>query len=721
MKRKNTIWSLVLALVMVLGVIAPLGALAASDAKQTDTVTLHKLMMTKEKLQAWDSKKIEEEGYNGSQDLKALQALKSVGADVGEVPDVYFAWQEVGKEKDGDKDQYIKGHVVDGVMTPVYKDETKGVVEYTTNIDEAFGGKTTGTGIVFNTAKLKGNFKIQEIKEKSTYKNNGNVIVDQRAVPVEITLPLVNNDGVVAAAHVYPKNTEDKPAIDKNFAKGNGLTAVTDTKKNINAGADVKNYKEAKAKAQAEVGKVIPYEVKTTIAKGTSYERLIWNDIMTNGLTFNKDVTVSAEGVNLAASDYELVQDDKGFRLKMNDSGLKKISDVTKAKTGAKDVDIILTYHATVNGTAVVDNPEKNNVRLEYGHQKGKDLEKKPVTPKEGKLNVVKNFGKGAKTDGLKLVYTLEKDGVVKASVALDNTITNKTIDLGNGIKFVVGAEAFKGEFQGLGEDASGWKISERVAGFNPTYAETDAAGTVTITNNEDKDNPTPLEPTTPEVVVGGKKFVKTTEVATELLAGAKFVIKNGKNEYLTAKSVDTVAAEKAKLADAQTALNTAVENYNKRENDNEKDALETKINDAQKTYNEAFKTAGIRYEWKSTDKAKTGDKFNDDVVQLSSNSKGQFMIEGIEYGTYKLEEIQPPKGYAKINDQEFTVAEGTKTDTNIKYDVDSAANDAKQVINKKVTIPQTGGMGTMIFMVAGLALMGGAFIAMRKRSAEQA
>lgn len=59
MKRKNTLWSLVLALVMVLGVIAPLGALAASDATETKTVTLHKLMMTKDKLKAWDSEAIE--------------------------------------------------------------------------------------------------------------------------------------------------------------------------------------------------------------------------------------------------------------------------------------------------------------------------------------------------------------------------------------------------------------------------------------------------------------------------------------------------------------------------------------------------------------------------------------------------------------------------------------------------------------------------------------
>lgn len=712
MKRTNTLWSLVLALVMVLGVFAPLGALAASDATETKTVTLHKLMMTKDKLKAWDSKKIEEAGYNGSQDLKALQALDGVGADVKEVADVYFAWQEVGKEKAGDKDQYIKGQVVDGVMTPVFEGDN---LVYTTNIDEAFGGKTLDNGIKFDTSKLKGSFLIQEIKEKSTYKaEDGMVIAGQKAVPVEITLPLVNDEGVVENAHVYPKNTQEKPKIDKNFAKKNGLTAIEDKDGNINAGADIKNYEANKAKAQAEVGKKIPYEVVTTIDADTSYERLIWNDIMTNGLTFNKDVKVEADnGVNLGDGDYKLVQDDNGFRLQMTDAGLAKIKAVTTG-ADAKDVNIKLTYSATVNGTAVVDNPEKNNVTLEYGHKKGEDLKKNDVTPKDGKLNVVKSFSKGAKTDGLKLVYTLEKDGEVKASVALDNTIVNKTIDLGNGIKFVVGAKPFNGEFQGLGEDAKGWKISERVAGFNPAYGTTDVAGTVTITNNEDKDNPTPLEPTTPEVVVGGKKFVKTTEKATELLAGAKFVVKNEAGKYLAAKSVDTVEAEKAKLEAAKTALNDAVKAYNERKDDNDKDALEKKINEAQKTYNEAFKTAGIRYEW-------VGSKDDAGVVNLSSNSKGQFMIEGLEYGKYKLEEIEAPKGYAKINDVEFTVAEGNTKDVNIKYAADSAENDAKQVINKKVTIPQTGGIGTMIFMVAGLALMGGAFIAMKKRSAEQA
>lgn len=714
MKRKNTLWSLVLALVMVLGVIAPLGALAASDATETKTVTLHKLMMTKEKLQAWDSDAIEKAGYNGSQDLEAFQKLEGVGADVGEVADVFFAWQEVGKDKDGKgKDQYIKGKVVDGVMTPVFEGDN---LVYTTNIDEAFGGKTLATGIKFNTSKLKGSFLIQEIKEKSTYKTeDGKVIAGQKAVPVEITLPLVNNEGVVENAHVYPKNTSDKPAIDKNFKKGNGLTKVKDDKNNIDAGANYDNYQVEKARAQAEVGKKIPYEVKTKIEAGSFYERLIWNDIMTNGLTFNKDLELTSEQVNLAKDvDYKLAQDDNGFRLQLTDSGLEKIKAVTTAKADAKAVEFTLTYSATVNGTAVVDNPEKNNVTLEYGHQKGKDLEKKTVEPKNGELTVTKNFGDGAELDKLKIVYTLEKDGKAVASVALDKNTVNKTIDLGNGITFEVGDKAFNGTFKGLDKEAGVWTFSERVAGYNPVYTDTDQNGAVIITNNKDNDNPKPIEPTTPEVVVGGKKFVKTTEVATELLAGAKFVVKNGENKYLAAKSVDTVEAEQKKLEAAKTALNAAVKAYNERKDDNDVANLKTAIDNAQKTYNEAFKTAGIRYEWVDSKDAAG-------VVNLSSNSKGQFMIEGIEYGTYKLEEIEAPKGYAKINDVEFTVAEGTNTDTNIKYDVDSAGNDAKQVINKKVTIPQTGGIGTMIFMVAGLALMGGAFVAMRKRSAEQA
>ena len=842
MKRKNTLWSLVLALVMVLGVIAPLGALAAepgtgdaqaSNAKTTKQVTLHKMLVTKDALKprkvtvntAADKEKenlvtkiivakVEKDGekevtnyYEGSRKLDStdptdakfiakyaesapvfpgqsgldgkdydgneITDLKGYFGSETQMPNVYFVWKEQDSEKYIAAEHDKEGNVTNplkpalnqkmeekaGKKVPVKDADGNDVYEYetTTDIEKAMGGKTTSTGLNFDTTNLKGAFEIKEVKEKSTYKSaDGKVIANQIAVPVKITLPLVNEKGVVEVAHVYPKNVEDKPQIDKNFRKpkdkdGKALKDEknkdiiemkpvdnADKTKNdqttIDKGAVYgDNNDQLKAKAKVTVGDKVPYEVKSKINAGSAYERLVWNDAMTNGLTYNKKSlnivvqTVVPEGktpekISLTAdTDYKLVEDDKGFRLQMTESGLKKISEKTLAKPEGKDVEVILTYSATVNGTAKVDKSEKNNVTLEYGHKPGKDIEERSVKPKNKELTVKKSFKGGDATDGLQIVYTLKKGNDVKASVTLDNSITSGIIDLGNGIKFEV-TGAFNGKFTGL-DDEEGWKIIERVAGFNPEYGvynketkkyDEDQAGEVTITNKKDNDNPKPLEPKTPEVVVGGKKFVKTTETATELLAGAKFVIKTEDGtKYLNAKSVDTVKTEQEKLKKAKDALEAAVKAYNERKDDTNEASLKEAVNTTQKAYNDAFKTAGIRYEW--------GAK-GDSTIVLVSNSKGQFMIEGIAYGKYKLEEIQPPKGYAKIPDVDFTVAEGTKTDTNIKYDVDkSADNDAKQVINKKVTIPQTGGMGTALFMVVGVALMGGAFIAMRKRSAEQA
>ncbi|BFL75777.1 pilin N-terminal domain-containing protein [Finegoldia magna] len=728
---KKRFLSLIIALAMMVGVFTPL--LTSAEGESTDpnavtnSVTLHKLMMTKDELKAWDSEAIEKAGYNGTQDVEALKKLLTQGHSAHEVPDVFFAWQVKGKEttKVGEKDvkQYIK-KAADSTET-LYKPEIgqDGNPVLTTNIDEAFGGKTSATGIKFDTSKLKGTFLIQEIKEKSTYKNDKNVIVDQKAVPVDITLPLVNDKGTVVDAHVYPKNTEDKPEIDKNFKKAadnekelekaDGFPEAADGA-GIGVGANYDNYQKDKATAKVSVGDKVPYEVKTKIAAGTSYENLTWNDIMTNGLTYNKDLKIEASnGVTFTEADYELKQDDNGFRLKMHESGLKKIEAVTKAEE-QKDVEITLTYSATVNGTAKVDNPEKNNVTLEYGHKPGKNLEEKPVTPKDGNLEVVKKFEEGAKTDGLKIAYTLKSDNKEVATVALDNSMTSGSINLGNGIIFEI-TGAFKGTFKGLPEGTN-WTISERVAGYNPEYAETNEAGKVTITNKEDKENPTPLEPTTPQVVTGGKKFVKTNQDGSERLAGAKFVVKNEKGDkYLAVKSVDTVQSEKEKLTKAKEALDAAVKAYNERKDDTNKETLAEAIKTAQGKYNEAFKTAGTRYEWVAKD-AK-----NVTLVTLASNKDGQFQIEGLAYGKYKLEEIEAPKGYATQGDVEFTIAKGETTDVNIKYVTTDKAENAKQIINKKVTIPQTGGIGTIIFTAIGLAIMASAIIAIKKRQATEA
>ena len=55
----------------------------------------------------------------------------------------------------------------------------------------------------------------------------------------------------------------------------------------------------------------------------------------------------------------------------------------------------------------------------------------------------------------------------------------------------------------------------------------------------------------------------------------------------------------------------------------------------------------------------------------------------------------------------------------NIKYEENDVNNNAQKVVNKKVIIPQTGGIGTIIFTVAGLALMLGAAYAIKKNREE--
>ena len=886
--NKKKILSLIMALVMLVGVFSPLTALADTRQNEgdpdgistkedavTDTVTLHKMLMTKENVKARkvtvntgtaeepnmaeevivqkdgkyyyavsnqelsttsepDSKYIAGfasgtpvfPGYSGldgtKYDGKEIANLQKYFGSATQMKDVFFAWQVVGKEtttikvngEDKTVPQYIK-KAADSTAA-LYKPEIdqQGNPVLTTNIDEAFGGLTTETGIKFDTSKLKGSFLIQEVKEKSKYKNEGKTIVDQRAVPVEITLPLVNEKGTVLDAHVYPKNVEDKPEIDKNFVRRHGLAEAIakggKTNEILNAGAQYENYQKEKAKVTADVGRVIPYEVKTKVAKGTAYERLIWNDSMTNGLTYNKDLGTSktykdllvkdannqeatkdvVTGIKLfkkeagdldtttnkkkdvevtltKGTDYTITEDDKGFRLMFTDAGLEKVSKITKpadvngVAQEAYDVEVVLTYTATVNGSTKVDNPEKNNITLEYGHKKGKDIEKKDVSSSNKELKVNKSFDpaldEAAKKD-LVLSYTLKEGETVVGTVTLTKDDAVGTIfDLGNGVKFEVTGE-FAGKFTGL-DDTKTYSFYERVAGYNPVYSKTDAAGTVTITNKKDNDNPPPLNPTEPKVVTGGKKFVKTNDKDKndkdlKRLLGAQFVVKKEVGEktlYLVSKA-DTVKAndQKALLA-AEKAYRDAIDAYNEAikkatgANTAEKEAnvtiklpkpttadpnateeikgktnIENKIAELRVAYEKAFKTAGTLYDWAEKGTGKAEDITN--VVKISSDAEGRFEIQGLAYGDYKLEEIKTPEGFAKISDQPFTVAEGSYTGAEAELQYNKANTDAgygQQVKNKEVTIPQTGGIGTVLFTVVGVGLMAGAVMAMKKNREE--
>lgn len=745
--NKKKILSLIMALVMLVGVFSPLTALAAEGT--TNTVTLHKLVMNADELKNWDQDGKIKEWYDGSQDKDQLVAKLGANHSAHEVAGVYFAWQKVGNEKVGDKDQYIKGSLVKGVMTPTFDGDE---LQFTTNIDEAFGGETGPNGIKFDTSKLKGEFKIQEIPEKSSYVgDNQEQITDSKAVPVEITLPLINNDGPVTDAHVYPKNTEEKPEIDKNFQKDKGLEAAKGFANQdlINAGADYENYQKKKATAEAEIGKKIPYEVKTKIPAKSKLKTAYWSDEMTEGLQYNNDLKVTIGGAEAKADvDYTVTTDKNtnGFRIELTDAGFKKVNGQDK------DTEVVLTYSATVKSITVVDIPEANDITFHYGNNKpGKGNTPIPTKPNDnGELTVKKTWADGAPAAGewaeFKLVnaQTGEEIGRVKFETnkngeKLETTTTytpNKDYKPIGNEKTITGptekteqGNVWSFTWAGLDKEIQ-YKVVEDNNMNQTAHFEKNEKGEIKITNNKDN-NPKPLNPTEPKVVTGGKKFVKTNDKkGNELkrLAGAEFYVKNSAGKYLITKEQNTT-----KISTAKTDLENAVKAYNELSAEDQKGQKGTDaknlIDQKQVAYNKAIKENASAYDW--------GEKNDANVVVLTSDTQGRFEITGLAYGEYKLEEKTPPAGFAKRNDVDFTVAKGSydgkklneakdgfleeAAADHIQYNEDNTDNNyGLQVENKTVTIPQTGGMGTVLFTIVGISLMAGAVVAM-KRNREEA
>lgn len=709
-KATNRILSFLSAFAMVLGILvapftsanaaegdadpAPETPSATSDV--TETLTIHKILMDKK---AFGDFNEGTKGKNGTEfDGNKITSLQDfflakdknneyVGS-AKEIEGVYFKLQKPAK---------------DGTDPDVNKDSDW------VDLGEGYQGLTTANGLeIKDVSKLEGKYRIVEDLTKSTYKGEDEeTLAAAKAIPSLITLPLVNNDGVVENAHVYPKNTQQKPQIDKNFTSDSKLEHAEGFDKaekgaGADAGAKYENYAKTKETAKAYVGKKIPYDVKTKILKDSHYKKLVWSDEMTKGLTYNEDLTVS--GADLEEADYRVVASEQGFVLELLESGLDKVEEAAKTE----DVEITLTYSATVNSEAVVDKPDDNIIKLDYSNNPSNDNESKTVKPKNQEIKVTKTWAESPVTEhdkDAKVVYILQKkDG----KDWTDEQSVTKTYQEKDGQP---DQESFDHTFTGLNNESE-YRVIERVSGYAPEYIETNEDGTVKINNEKDEKNPKTLEPTKVSVVTGGKKFVKTNQDGTERLEGAEFYVKNAEGKYLVEKATDTEAVKAAKAE-----LDKAVEEFNKlsaeEQNGDAGKTAQAKVDEKQAAYDKAVKANASGYEW--------GDK--KDAVVLTSDKEGKFEITGLEYGNYKLEENKAPEGYAKLDANEkqleFEVKKGSYSteDVNIKYNAADNDESAKQIKNKNVTIPQTGGIGSLIFIVAGLALMAVAFVAMKRRN----
>ena len=94
-------------------------------------------------------------------------------------------------------------------------------------------------------------------------------------------------------------------------------------------------------------------------------------------------------------------------------------------------------------------------------------------------------------------------------------------------------------------------------------------------------------------------------------------------------------------------------------------------------------------------------------VYEFTTPDDGNIAFEGLDSGTYYLEEIEAPKGYNKLNDAiKFTIAdEKASVKGQVSYDTDSTGT-IKVLNNAGTTLPTTGGIGTTVFYLIGGGLM---------------
>ena len=429
---------------------------------------------------------------------------------------------------------------------------------------------------------------------------------------------------------------------------------------------------------------------------------------MTKGLTYNKDLLVTIDGEPAELDkDYTLTRnDDNGFKAEFTEAGLAKINNKAAAVT------VVLTYSAKINKDAVIDIPESNNVRFFYGNNKGKGNTPVPTNPDEnGEIKVKKTWDNGsAWAEGEQATFKLVDASTGKDVVAGDlDEVPGYTFEqnvvLSKGTKDTYTWKGLKKDKQYKVVEVSSTTLSDAVYKKN-------ADGDLEVTNYP-TNNPAPLEPTTPKVETYGKKFVKVNE-QDERLPGAEFVIKKkDADEYLAEKAADQITKDQEAATAAKTALDEAVKTYNALEAEQQTEEAKAKVTQAQEALNAAVVKANEFYVW--------GKK--DDAKKFTSNEYGQFEVTRLDKGTYTLVETEAPTvgdtKYAKRDDIDFEVGPGTYSKGDIDYTADSNKTDAKKVVNRKVSIPQTGGIGSLIFIVAGLAIMGLAFVMKRRNTVE--
>ena len=176
---------------------------------------------------------------------------------------------------------------------------------------------------------------------------------------------------------------------------------------------------------------------------------------------------------------------------------------------------------------------------------------------------------------------------------------------------------------------------------------------------NVDNGHTVDKTPPTPEVVTGGKRFVKVDADVNEQspLKGAKFVVRDADKDDANYLVIDPTTKAVSWTTDESLA------------------------------------------------------------TEFTSDDQGLLSILGLDYGTYFLEETEAPNDYVKLGSRiEFTVDEDS-------YGTPEQLVSPEKIPNHhKGTLPSTGGKGIVIFIVIGLlAIVSASFYFVNSRNAKRA
>ena len=106
-------------------------------------------------------------------------------------------------------------------------------------------------------------------------------------------------------------------------------------------------------------------------------------------------------------------------------------------------------------------------------------------------------------------------------------------------------------------------------------------------------------------------------------------------------------------------------------------------------------------------------------TTKTVGNEKGVIIIKGLDVDTYVFEEVEAPEGYS-VNTSTESTAKITTADLTSKDVVEATPVRTTMGNTKLSSLPETGGMGTTLFTIAGCVIMisaAGLFFATRKKA----